>query len=172
MPRAIERISTYEREEPPMPYKTIDGITSSIIPFFRENGAVSVLLGQRGAKSKAFANTWALVGGFLDPGVESLQQCAARELNEETGLQVSPDSMKLVTVQSDSRRDPRGQIIDTVWSCQLSSKLPAVGEDDLQAVAWHPLDKAPTMDLAFDHHDSLQIFAALEGFLAARPTRY
>ena len=99
-----------------MPYKTIDGITSSVIPFCVKNGIVFVLLGQRGKTSKAFANAWGLVGGFLDPGAESLEQCAARELKEETRLEVPPDSMKLVTVQSDPKRDPRGQIIDTIWS--------------------------------------------------------
>lgn len=149
-----------------MAYKTIDGITSSIIPFYRENEAVFVLLGQRGSKSKAFANAWALIGGFLDPGNESLEQCAARELKEETGLEVPPESMKLVTVQSDPHRDPRGQIIDTIWSISLQSKLPAAAADDLQAVAWHPLRQALAMELAFDHHDSLLRFATTEGFPA------
>jgi 8-oxo-dGTP diphosphatase len=146
-----------------MPYKTIDGITSSIIPFTHQNETILVLLGQRGAQSKAFPSVWGLVGGFLDPNVESLQQCAARELKEETRLQVSPDAMTLVTVQSDPNRDPRGQIIDTVWSCQLPSALPGAGADDLQAVAWHQLEEALTMELAFDHHDSLQQFAVKQG---------
>jgi 8-oxo-dGTP diphosphatase len=148
-----------------MLYKTIDGITSSVIPFCLTNAIVFVLLGQRGEKSQAFANAWGLVGGFLDPGSESLEQCAARELKEETGLEVPADSMKLVTVQSDPKRDPRGQIVDTVWSTRLPSKLAAVASDDLQAVAWHSLSHALTMELAFDHQSSLQRFAAIEGFL-------
>jgi hypothetical protein len=45
-----------------MPYKTIDGITSSVIPFCVKDGIVFVLLGQRGKMSKAFANAWGLVG--------------------------------------------------------------------------------------------------------------
>ena len=148
-----------------MPYKTIDGITSSVIPFRVKNGIVFVLLGQRGKTSKAFANAWGLVGGFLDPGAESLEQCAARELKEETGLEVPPDSMKLVTVQSDPKRDPRGQIIDTVWSTRIQSQLPAEASDDLQEVAWRPLSHALTMNLAFDHQSSLQRFAEIEGFV-------
>ena len=146
-----------------MKYKTIDGITSSIIPFHCVDGAVFVLLGQRGQKSEAFANAWALIGGFLDPGTESLEQCAARELKEETGVEASPESMKLVIVQSDPRRDPRGQTIDTVWSTSLQSKLTAIAADDLQAVEWHLLRDALSMDLAFDHHDSLLRFATTEG---------
>jgi 8-oxo-dGTP diphosphatase len=148
-----------------MTYKTIDGITSSIIPFCLTNAIVFVLLGQRGGKSQAFANAWGLVGGFLDPGGESLEQCAARELKEETRLEVPPGSMKLVTVQSDPKRDPRGQIIDTVWSTRLASRLAAVASDDVQAVAWHTLSDALTMELAFDHQSSLQRFAATEEFL-------
>jgi 8-oxo-dGTP diphosphatase len=151
-----------------VPYKTIDGITSSIIPFCLKDGVPYVLLGQRGQTSKAFANAWCLVGGFLDPGNESLEQCAARELKEETGLEASPDSMKLVTVQSDPRRDPRGQIIDTVWSTRLPSTLQSTAADDVQAVAWHPLTQALEMKLAFDHQDSLHQFAVLEGFLPGR----
>ena len=116
--------------------------------------------------SKAFANAWCLIGGFLNPGFESLEQCAARELKEETGLEVSPESMRLITVQSDPQRDPRGQIIDTVWSTRLSSALPSAAADDLQAVEWYPLSQALAMGLAFDHHDSLLRFAAIEGYLA------
>ncbi|HEY6847348.1 MAG TPA: NUDIX hydrolase [Terracidiphilus sp.] len=148
-----------------MPYKTIDGITSSVIPFCLENTILFVLLGQRGQASHAFANAWGLVGGFLDPRTESLEQCAARELKEETGLDVPTESMKLVTVQSAPKRDPRGQIIDTVWSTHLPCKLAAVASDDVQAVAWHPLSFALTMKLAFDHQSSLQLFAAMYAHL-------
>jgi ADP-ribose pyrophosphatase YjhB (NUDIX family) len=70
-------------------------------------------------------------------------------------------SLKLVAVQSNPKRDPRGQIIDTVRSTRLPSKLTCVAADDLQAVAWHSLSHALTLDLAFDHHDSLQRFATI-----------
>jgi 8-oxo-dGTP diphosphatase len=146
-------------------YKTIDGITSSIIPYYVEAGSGTVLLGQRGAKSKAFANAWCLVGGFLDPGSETLEQCAARELKEETGLIVGAEQLKLVLIQSDPKRDPRGQIIDTVWSCRLEGRVEALAADDLQAVAWHPLSEALALPLAFDHSDSLRRFAEKESLL-------
>ena len=144
-----------------MPFKTIDGITSSVIPFCIEDAIIFVLLVQRVGTSRAFANAWGLVGGFLVPGIESLEQCAARELKEETGVDVAAESMNLVTVQSDPKRDPRGQIVDTVWSTHLNRKLAVVAADDVQALAWQTLSHALTMELAFDHQSSLHRFAAI-----------
>jgi 8-oxo-dGTP diphosphatase len=143
-------------------HKTIDGITSSVIPYVIAGDVCTVLLGQRGAKAEAFPSAWCLVGGFLEPHAESLKECAARELKEETGLEVAPGEMKLVTVQSDPKRDPRGHIVDTVWSCRLAEKTDAEAADDLQAVAWHSLADALKMELAFDHGDSLRRFAEAE----------
>jgi 8-oxo-dGTP diphosphatase len=48
-----------------------------------ENGILSILVGKR--KSKQGQGLFALPGGWLEPG-ESLQECALRELKEETGL--------------------------------------------------------------------------------------
>jgi ADP-ribose pyrophosphatase YjhB (NUDIX family) len=100
-------------------------------------------------------------GTPLTPGIESLQQCGARELKEETGLDVTAESLMLVTVQSAPKRDPRGQIIDTVWAIRLPCKLAPVASDDVRALAWQPLSHALTMELAFDHRSSLHQFAAI-----------
>ena len=145
-----------------MAHGTIDGITSSVIVYTLQNGACTVLLGQRGPNSKAFANAWCLVGGFLESGKESLPECAARELEEETGISASPEEMKLVTLQSNPGRDPRGVIVDTVWSCRLAKKVEVTAADDVQAVRWLSLQEALAMDLAFDHGNSLRQFAAAE----------
>ena len=145
-----------------MAHRTIDGITSSVIVYTLEEGECAVLLGQRGPNSKAFASAWCLVGGFLESGKESLAECAARELQEETGISASPEQMKLVTLQSNPGRDPRGVIVDTVWSCRLAQQVDATAADDVQAVRWLSLQEALAMDLAFDHADSLRQFAVAE----------
>ena len=55
--------------------------------------------------------------------------------------------------------DPRGVIVDTVWACRLARQAEATAADDIQAVAWHSLEEALRMDLAFDYGDSLRQFA-------------
>lgn len=54
-----------------------------------------VLLGQ------AHDGRWELPGGKVDPG-EGFEQAAARELAEETALRVSPDEIRVVSVQLDT----------------------------------------------------------------------
>ncbi|ESQ28386.1 hypothetical protein EUTSA_v10019297mg [Eutrema salsugineum] len=55
----------------------------------------SVLLGRR--RSSIGDSTFALPGGHLEFG-ESFEGCAARELMEETGIEIEIEKMKLLTV--------------------------------------------------------------------------
>lgn len=70
-----------------------------------------LLLVKRGAHP--FMNDWALPGGFLRSN-ESVEECAFREIVEETGIE--PVSMKHVGVFSDCDRDPRGRIISNAFT--------------------------------------------------------
>lgn len=96
---------------------------------FREDGNyINILLIQRAANSEAFPNCWALPGGFLDKG-ESLEQCAARELKEETGLEA--ENLMPIGVYSNPIRDPRGQVI----SHAFMSVFPSTDEQPLKVAA-------------------------------------
>jgi 8-oxo-dGTP diphosphatase len=148
-----------------MAYKTVSGVTSSIIPHYYADETCFVLLGKRKDNSKAYPGFWCLVGGFLEPDVESLEFTATRELFEETGLKVDPDQMNFVTIQSDPRRDPRGHVIDTVWSCLFEDEPPVKANDDLADAQWFPIEEALEQELAFDHEQSLYLFGVREGIL-------
>ena len=65
--------------EPFMPYKTIDGITSSVIPFCVKDGIVFVLLGQRGKRSRAvFIDNTPMFVSRRAPGDAKHSSCRLR----------------------------------------------------------------------------------------------
>jgi len=68
---------------------------------------------------------WALPGGFVDYG-ESLEQAAAREALEETGLRVS--LIQQLKTYSDPARDPRHHTISTVFIATADGP-PKAGDD-------------------------------------------
>ena len=110
-------------------------------------------------KKPPFQNGWALPGGFLDVGNETLEECAVREAREETGLDVELDT--LVGVWSHPGRDPRGH---TVTAAYRTRPVPreiaeeARGSDDAAEARWFKLDSPEfaTTELAFDHREIVE----------------
>jgi ADP-ribose pyrophosphatase YjhB (NUDIX family) len=90
---------------------------------------------------------WALPGGFVDYG-EAAEEAAARELKEETGLNL--DSGKLLGVYSKPGRDPRFHTLSVVYTGTVSGSLRA--GDDAAEARWFPLTELPE-HIAFDHRE-------------------
>lgn len=61
-----------------------------------DHGALEVLLLRRSAESRFMPNVWVFPGGSLDPedgeGMDGLATCARREMSEEAGIDLHPDS--------------------------------------------------------------------------------
>ncbi|ACH38583.1 NUDIX hydrolase [Citrifermentans bemidjiense Bem] len=88
---------------------------------------------------------WAIPGGFVDYG-ESLEAAAAREMLEETSLEVT--GLRLLGCYSDPSRDTRSHNISTVYVATAAG-TPKAG-DDAANLAVFPIDKLP-QPLCFDH---------------------
>lgn len=99
-------------------------------------------------KYEPFKGKWALPGGFIDYGKETLEKAAVREGGEETSLKIKLKDLEFFGVYSSPNRDPRGHIISHVYIVKkYSGELKA--NDDAKQVRWFPLYELPK--LAFDH---------------------
>ncbi|MBQ8453775.1 MAG: NUDIX hydrolase [Bacteroidaceae bacterium] len=117
-----------------------------------------VLLIERG--SDPFKGHWAFPGGFMNMD-ETAEQCAIRELEEETGLKVS--SFHQIGAYTKVNRDPRGRTITVAYLATLDAPADVCGQDDAAKAQWFPIDALPP--LAFDHNeimkDALTLFTRL-----------
>ena len=139
----------------PRPAVTADCIVFSRYP------KPQVLLIRRG--NEHFKGEWAFPGGFLNMD-ETVQECARRELEEETGLVVQ--DIHLVGVYSRPGRDPRGHTVTPAFLSIMDYPLDVCGGDDAAQAQWFPLNQLPV--LAFDHgeiiSDAMRLFSQLEGY--------
>ena len=110
-------------------------------------GSLKVLLVNR--RNEPFKGRWALPGGFVDID-EELEEAAARELAEETGLR----GVQLEQIHTFGRcgRDPRGRVITVTYMGIVSEGESNVqAGDDAAKAQWFDIEHLPK-DLAFDHN--------------------
>jgi len=105
-----------------------------------------VLLIERG--HEPFKGCWAFPGGFMNMD-ETTEQCAIRELEEETGLKVN--KIKQIGAYSKVDRDPRGRTITVAYLALVDEPLPVIGQDDAAKAQWFSIKNLPK--LAFDHEE-------------------
>jgi 8-oxo-dGTP diphosphatase len=108
-----------------------------------------VLLIERG--DEPFKGCWAFPGGFMDMD-ETTEQCAIRELEEETGLKVC--KVYQIGAYSKVDRDPRGRTVTVAYLAIVDAPMAVSGQDDAAKALWFPLTALP--ELAFDHTDIMQ----------------
>ena len=123
-------------------------VTADCVVITRE-AAPKVLLIQRG--NEPFKGCWAFPGGFMDLD-ETTEQCAIRELEEETGLKVS--ELQQIGAYSKVDRDPRGRTVTIAYLIRIDASVAVVGQDDAAKAEWFPMKALPP--LAFDHEEIMR----------------
>ncbi len=124
-------------------------MAADICVLHRLDGILQVLLIRR-AKGP-FKGCWALPGGRLEAD-ENLDQCAVRELREETGLR--PESIRQVATFSDPGRDPRERTVSAVYVARVAESAAVRAGSDAKEAVWFTVSSLP--DLAFDHKTILE----------------
>ena len=128
-------------------------VTADCIVITKEADA-KVLLIQRG--DDPYKGCWAFPGGFMNMD-ETTEQCAIRELEEETGMKVT--GLHQIGAYSKVDRDPRGRTVTVAYLVVIDKPLPVIGLDDAVQAEWWPLSSLPK--LAFDHDEIMADAIAL-----------
>ena len=118
-------------------------VATDCVVFGFDGRDLKVLLIERGLEP--YKGMWAFPGGFLRMD-ESAEQGASRELEEETGLQLS--LLKQLKAYTSVNRDPRDRVISIVFYA-LVRPSEVHGDDDAAQAKWFNINEVP--QLAFDH---------------------
>jgi 8-oxo-dGTP diphosphatase len=139
-------------------------VTVDIVALTIRDGALQVLLVERG--EEPFRGRLALPGGFVRSSRdargrlrgESLDEAAARELAEETGLRAGHASLRRVHLEQLAsygapHRDPRMRVFTVAYLAFAADMPDPVAGGDAAAAIWVPV--AEVGRLAFDHGEIL-----------------
>lgn len=119
-------------------------VTVDVVIFTIQQSVLKVLLVKR--RIDPFIGQFAIPGGFVLED-EDLEQAAARELKEETG--VSDVYLEQLYSFGKPDRDPRGRVVTVAYFALISADRKLKAGSDAAEAAWFPMDDLPP--LAFDH---------------------
>lgn len=122
-----EFLASYNADRYPKP-----SLTADVAVIARDGEQYRLLLIRRGGHP--YLGAWALPGGFANAG-EAVEETAARELLEETGIEGVP--LRLVGVYSKPGRDPRGWVVSAAFCATVrADEVTAAAGDDAADAAW------------------------------------
>ncbi|WP_327683287.1 NUDIX hydrolase [Kitasatospora sp. NBC_00458] len=128
-------------------------VTVDVVALTLRHGCLHVLLVERALPP--YQGRWALPGGFLRAGEESLDEAAARELAEETGLHGTVEAaaalsrihLEQLGTYGATDRDPRMHVVAVAYLAFAPDLPDPQAGTDAARAAWHPvtdLDLRPT----------------------------
>ena len=140
-------------------------IAADNVVFGFDGGELKVLLIERNDRIEV--GKMALPGGFLRME-ETIEECAARELQEETGI-VNAYSENFGTFTA-LDRDPEQRVVSSACYA-LVPTCEVIGGSDARRAVWVPLKEVG--DLAFDHNEILaKAVQRLREDIVFRPVGY
>lgn len=144
--------------------------TASFIFGLDDKGKLHVLANKRGSGAADFQGLWNCPCGYLDYN-ETLEEAAAREIYEETGIAISKNLLILHKVESNpsSNRQNvtarfycliRNESIDSTFLSNFN--LENMEENEVSEVKWIPIDEIDNeskYQWAFNHNEIIKEIA-------------
>ncbi len=93
------------------------------------------------------SGAWDLPGGIIEPGEEPAE-CAVREVQEETGLDVIPERIAGVQTEAEIVRYPNGDLVQflaIVMVCRAVGGRARVNDEESLEVGFFPTDALPPL---------------------------
>jgi 8-oxo-dGTP diphosphatase len=141
---------------------TVDTVALTVV-----GDDLHVLVVRRG--SPPFEGQWALPGGYLEID-EDLAPGAARELREETGIELDPEELRQLRAYGEPDRDPRNRTISVAHLAELDEAAEAQGGSDAADARWRSVAELLEEDaMAFDHATILRDGVAASRWAAVMP---
>ncbi|WP_026102773.1 NUDIX domain-containing protein [Pleurocapsa sp. PCC 7319] len=144
----------------PKPSVTVDCVVFGL----DDAQKLKVMLIQR--RNEPFRDKWALPGGFVELD-ESIDVAAARELEEETGIENV--FLEQLYTFGEVNRDPRDRVISIAYYALVNiGEYTVQARSDAKNAEWFPVEQLPS--LAFDHDHILNVAKRrLKGKLRYQP---
>lgn len=126
-------------------------VTTDSVVFGFDGKQLHILLIERGIEP--YKGMWALPGGFMNID-ETAEQCAIRELREETG--VTNVYLEQFHTFSGLGRDPRERVLTIAFFALVrKSDYRLIAGDDAARASWFETGELPP--LAFDHQEIISV---------------
>lgn len=127
----------YTSQHPPF------AVTVDLVVFTIRSGALTTLLIKRAFSP--YENCWALPGGFV--GIdEDLPTAAARELEEETSINIATAHLEQLATYGNPDRDPRQRVVSVAYLAMLANLGETTAGSDASLASWVAVS---------GHHDSV-----------------
>lgn len=140
---------------------------------FHYNGEkLYVLACKRGSGAPDYQGYWNVPGGYLDFD-ETLKECCAREIAEETNLTVNPNLLSLYMFCDDPISSNHQNISFHYWTFSedfyFGQTIYAKGaeENEIEDVCWIPIDELDNYEFAFNQKNIIRsiVLDNLRGYI-------
>ena len=117
------------------------------------NSKKQILLQKRSANKRFSPNKWGLCAGHVDSG-ENIDASALREVEEEIGLKLSLDDLKVLEKMEVKKRNVNSHIVRVYYAICNQENF-KIQEEELSEVKWFNIDEV--INMIKNNDDSLTL---------------